>query len=85
MNPSLKLNIKNRFEVIYSLGDILMFFRLYETNLGRTEMLSLRAKILNLSEDESVRSCLEPAFEDFVKKPALHPTNIAVAVLLSIL
>ena len=48
-------------------------------------MLSLRAKILNLSEDESVRSCLEPAFEDFVKKPALHPTNIAVAVLLSIL
>ena len=48
-------------------------------------MLSLRAKILNLSEDESVRNCLEPAFEDFVKKPALHPTNIAVAVLLSIL
>ena len=45
----------------------------------------MRAKLLELSEDESVRDALEPAFSDFIKKASYHPNGVIQACILSLL
>ena len=47
--------------------------------------MSVRAKLLVLSEDESVRDGLEPAFAEFIMKPSLHPATAIQNCILSLL
>ena len=47
--------------------------------------MSVRAKLLVLSEDESVRDCLEPAFAEFIMKTSLHPVTAIQNCILSLL
>ena len=38
-------------------------------------MISLRAKLLVLAEDEAVRCGLEAVFAEFLLRPSLHPAS----------
>ena len=60
--------------------------RLYETKLEKkSDVMSVRAKLLVLSEDESVRDGLDPAFAEFIMKPSLHPATAIQNCILSLL
>ena len=57
-----------------------------DSGLGiKKDLISLRAKLLELSEDESVRDALEPAFSDFIQKPSHHPLGVIQTCILSLL
>ena len=61
-------------------------FRLYETKLDKKgDVMSVRAKLLVLSEDKSVRDGLEPAFAEFIMKTSLHPITAIQNCILSLL
>lgn len=61
-------------------------FRLYEKGITKKQdIMTLRAKMVMLCEDESVRSGLDPVFGDFIKRPSLHPTSVLQQCLLSLL
>ena len=63
-----------------------IIFRLYETNLEKkSDVISVRAKLLVLSEDESVRDGLETAFAEFILKTSLHPVTAILNCILSLL
>ena len=63
-----------------------IIFRLYETNLEKkSDVISVRAKLLVLSEDESVRDGLETAFAEFILKTSLRPVTAIQNCILSLL
>ena len=63
-----------------------IIFRLYETNLEKkSDVISVRAKLLVLSEDESGRDGLETAFAEFILKTSLHPVTAIQNCILSLL
>lgn len=50
--------------------------RLYEAGLQqKSAVISLRAKLLVLAEDEAVRCGLEAVFAEFLLRPSLHPAS----------
>ena len=58
-------------------SNILLFSRLFDSSLiVKKEVISVRAKLLELSEDEAVRTGLEPAFNEFIKRPSYHPLGV---------
>ena len=60
--------------------------RLFDSGLRiKKDVISLRAKLLELSEDESVREALEPAFSEFIQKPSNHPMGVIQTCILSLL
>jgi len=61
-------------------------FRLFEKGMTKKQdIMTLRAKMVMLSEDESVQSGLDPVFGDFIKRPNLHPTSVLQQCILSLL
>ena len=52
-------------------------FRLFDTSLQqKKDVISARAKLLELSEDESIRAGLRPSFCEFIKRPSHHPLGL---------
>ena len=52
-------------------------FRLFDTSLQqKKDVISVRAKLVELSEDESIRAGLGPSFCEFIKRPSHHPLGL---------
>ena len=85
--PSIKFtDIHNVVDEIFRLEDPKIFHasnifyvlirRLYEAGLQqKSAVISLRAKLLVLAEDEAVRCGLEAVFAEFLLRPSLHPAS----------